>query len=70
MFLKFALKSSPALALAACIILVTSNCAAAQTAVSFGKIRNLSAMDTQTGQETAKPARLIAINDGTSLTAP
>ena len=67
MFLKFALKNTSTLVLAACVISTFCDCAVAQISVSSGQIRNLSAIDAQTRQETGKAGRLFIINDEKSL---
>lgn len=60
MFQKCAFKNSPTFVLAACVIFTSCNCAVAQSSASFGHIRSLPAIDTETIQEAGKAAPLKA----------
>ena len=67
MFLKLSFKNAPTLALTACAILSSCNCAVAQTSVSLGQVRNLPAIDAATRQETSNASRLFTISEKKSL---
>lgn len=63
MFPKRALKNSPTLVLAACVIFTSCNCAVAQTSATIGHIRSLPTIETQTHQETGQTASLFTIKE-------